>query len=255
LFEGESLRARLRRGVLGEAEAVSLLMTALRGVAAAHAKGVVHRDLKPENLFLCKAAPGVLPETVVLDFGLSKLLDSELVELTHRDARLGTPQYMAPEQVTNESLLDARCDIYAIGVILYEAVVGHRPFVASTREELFVQMLQQAPPALRAAAPHISIRYEQAVMRALSRYPAQRQPSIEALARELEPLGRTPFSGGTRESVVHGVPVVRAEPELPAPAQLAPAAHGKRLWPWAALLALCVLAITLWTSMHSAGFK
>jgi len=224
LLEGESLRARLRRGVLNEAEAVSLLMPALRGLCAAHAQGVIHRDLKPENIFLCATDPDMLPETVVLDFGLSKLSDPELSALTLDGAVLGTPQYMAPEQATGSRDVDARCDVYAMAVIFYEAVAGHRPFLALSTQQLLAHLLHDPPPPLSLAAPHVSKQFEGAVMRALSRNPADRQPSIEALALEIESLGQTPFMMGTRVSSVIPRQAIAVPPSVPPPATPSPSA-------------------------------
>jgi serine/threonine-protein kinase len=127
LLEGESLGARLGRvGRLALAEAVAVLLPLLDATIAAHASGVVHRDLKPENVFLC--ADG---RVVLLDFGMAKLTASfghaMSGWMTESGLILGTPHYMAPEQMFGERDVDARADVWALGVVTYECLSGERP--------------------------------------------------------------------------------------------------------------------------------
>ncbi|MEY4514884.1 MAG: hypothetical protein RLZZ450_7006, partial [Pseudomonadota bacterium] len=120
LLHGEPLSELLQRGPHDPYEIVRLMMPVLRGVHAAHRGGVVHRDLKPDNIFICRDPHGDEPrEPKVLDFGISKLTD-ELTpgqELTREGTVFGTPQYMAPEQMRDARVADARSDVYALGVI------------------------------------------------------------------------------------------------------------------------------------------
>jgi serine/threonine protein kinase len=197
LLTGESLRLHLQKNDLSVREAVDLLMPALRGIAAAHHKGVIHRDLKPENLLVCPR-PNGKPEIKVLDFGLSKLIAGHSDSLhTLPGAMLGTPQYMAPEQIEGSGRVDARCDLYSMAAILYEAVAGRRPFEALTLADLLAKLARDEPPQLRQVAKALNKdvppEFSQAVMRALNRDPAQRQDTVEDFAIALEPFGTQRF--------------------------------------------------------------
>lgn len=132
LLEGETLGALLRReGRLSLAALVPIILPVVSALDAAHAAGIVHRDLKPENVFLAKKE-GKEVEIKVLDFGVAKLtavegLAARSAELTNTGSMLGTPYYMAPEQVVAEKDLDARADIWSLGIVLYECLAGVRP--------------------------------------------------------------------------------------------------------------------------------
>jgi serine/threonine-protein kinase len=229
LLEGESLRARLRRGTFGVTKAVDLLLPALWGIDAAHRLGIVHRDLKPENLMLCPSADGGLPEIKVLDFGLSKLVEPPLDSLrTQPGTLLGTPYYMAPEQAAGMNEIDARTDLYTLAVILYEMIAGRRPIESLTLAGLLVKLQRSEPTPLRALVPDVDPAFANAVMRALSPDRAQRPETVAAFARALEPFG-------TR----------RPRPTKPAPAA---SQRGRRAAPLAALgaLLLLLLAAAAW---------
>ena len=130
-LEGESLRQRMNRAPLSTIEAVSILTEAMRGVVEAHEHGVIHRDLKPDNIFLAEARGGQALLVKVLDFGVSRLLTTDGAArpstLTGIGHRLGTPAYMPIEQLRGDADCDARVDVYALGVTLYEAISGQRP--------------------------------------------------------------------------------------------------------------------------------
>jgi serine/threonine-protein kinase len=138
LLRGEPLSARIARGRLLVHEVVDLIGQACVGVAAAHAAGIVHRDLKPDNLFVIEIDGK--PFIKILDFGISKFDQTQTggMALTKEGAAMGTPYYMAPEQIRGLANLDARADVYALGVILYECLSGKRPFESDVLTHLAI---------------------------------------------------------------------------------------------------------------------
>jgi len=138
LLRGEPLSSRIARGRLLVHEVVDLIGQACVGVAAAHAAGIVHRDLKPDNLFVIDIDGK--PFIKILDFGISKFDHATTggMALTKEGAAMGTPYYMSPEQIRGLSNLDARADIYALGVILYECLSGKRPFESDVLTHLAI---------------------------------------------------------------------------------------------------------------------
>ena len=128
LLDGMSFGDRLRKGRVELPEVAFIVRQACLGVAAAHEAGIVHRDLKPDNLFITSV--GGKPFVKVLDFGVSRFdeLGPGEQKLTSEGTTLGTPLYMSPEQISGRTDLDKRADVYALGVILYEAVAGKPPF-------------------------------------------------------------------------------------------------------------------------------
>jgi serine/threonine protein kinase len=136
-LEGESLGDRLDRGPMPVQEAVELFLGIIDGVAAVHERGIVHRDLKPDNIFIVEARPGRWSGPKVLDFGISKLKEPGLRELTTHGSVMGTPYYMAPEQIANTRDVDVRADVYSLGVMLYEALAGDVPFSGDSVIDIF----------------------------------------------------------------------------------------------------------------------
>ena len=189
LLHGESLSAIVERGPIPHAELVPMIMPALRGIAAAHALGIVHRDLKPDNIFICKSAEGQALDAKVLDFGISKLTEGVPDHrLTATGAVMGTPHYMAPEQIRGVKEIDRRVDVYALGVILYEALSGRLPFQAETYAALAVMIATEEVPPLRGVAPGVPEELEAACTRAMARRPADRFPDVASFAAALEPF-------------------------------------------------------------------
>src|SRR5262249_23129681 len=128
-LEGESLARRLKRGPIALDEAIAILDQICGALQAAHQKGVIHRDLKPDNIFLFPRRTGP-PAVKLLDFGLAKLAsepDGRRLDLTQSGAMLGTPRYVSPEQARGKNV-DHRTDIYSLGVMAFEMIVGRRPF-------------------------------------------------------------------------------------------------------------------------------
>ncbi|WP_437599121.1 serine/threonine-protein kinase [Sorangium sp. So ce590] len=142
-LHGETLAQRLERcRVVPPSELVDIMLQVLSALVTAHERGIVHRDLKPENIFLSERA-GMLPVAKLLDFGISRAsgMDGMAMDLTRTGMVMGTPYYMAPEQARGDAELDHRLDLWAVGVILYEALTGQRPFVARNYNALLVQIL------------------------------------------------------------------------------------------------------------------
>jgi hypothetical protein len=184
-LEGESLRTRLKRGPLPVEEAVEVCVAILRGLVEAHRLGVIHRDLKPENVFLC-APPRA--GVKVLDFGICAIdehLPALRSALTQTGEFVGTPVYTALERLRERHPFDHRVDVYSVGVILYEAITGKLPYVASSLSELTYQLTTASPrppSELRSIDAHL----EQVVLRALSRDPQDRFPDATAFIAALE---------------------------------------------------------------------
>ncbi|TPV95336.1 MAG: serine/threonine protein kinase [Myxococcales bacterium FL481] len=178
---GESLE---RHGKLPVGFSVRIVRQVCRGLAAAHDSGVVHRDIKPENVFLT----GDLnrPLVKVLDFGVSRLDDGQAKKLTEAGAVLGTPAFMPPEQAQG-ARVDHRADIYSAGALLYTALTGQDPFVGETTAEILFAVLTREPVGPRTLEPSIPMALEALIQRAMAKDPADRFPSIAALADALAP--------------------------------------------------------------------
>jgi tRNA A-37 threonylcarbamoyl transferase component Bud32 len=179
-----------QRGQLPLEEAVEYLLQAMEAVADAHAAGIVHRDLKPSNLFVTTRADGS-PLVKVLDFGISKALDAsgaKQVSLTSTSMTLGSPLYMSPEQVRSSKNVDARTDVWALGIIAYELLAGVQPFEAETVTGLCAKIVADEPPPLRLVRPDVPPAFEAIVLRCLEKNAAARYQSVAELAASLRPF-------------------------------------------------------------------
>jgi serine/threonine-protein kinase len=187
LLDGHDLAHELRaRGRFNVPDAVDCVLQACRAMAEAHALGIVHRDLKPANLFL--AREGTTTVVKVLDFGISKMAASELdVHVTSTLATMGTPLYMSPEQIRSAKSVDARADVWSLGVILFELLTGQPPFTG-TAMAVSAAIVADPAPAMRALQPDIPEALEQVVAKALAKSPEARWPDVQALSLALAPF-------------------------------------------------------------------
>jgi eukaryotic-like serine/threonine-protein kinase len=191
---GRTLREVMEAGRLSSERALHIVRQLLSGLAHAHAQGIIHRDLKPENLMLSEEA-GLEDHLRILDFGLAKLRDGPAMTA---GLAVGTPSYMSPEQTGADGAIDARSDLYAVGVLLFELLTGNKPFVSDKIGDLILMHRETPPPRLREASPEggFSAELEAVVERAMAKFPEERFPSAGELAAALEatPEGR----GGAR---------------------------------------------------------
>jgi serine/threonine protein kinase/tetratricopeptide (TPR) repeat protein len=181
---GESLRARIDRGPVPVAEAVSVLRDVAAALEHAHARGVVHRDIKPENILISGRT------AVVTDFGIAKALEASTAHaaagtLTQAGVSLGTPAYMAPEQALGDAV-DERADLYAWGVVAYELLAGRPPFVETSAQRLIVAHVMDQPPPLVSLVPDVPDRLAELVRRCLAKEPESRPGGAAAIIAALD---------------------------------------------------------------------
>lgn len=250
MLEGETLGERLRREKrVHYADAVRFASDALRSLAEAHAQGIIHRDLKPDNLFLARVHdPGADREVCkILDFGIAKWVRDEDAPVDQLETLagtvFGTPRYMSPEQAQGAPL-DARSDLYSLGVLMFQMLAGRAPFVDDDAVVVMAKHIKEAPPELEQAAPgvEVPVAIEAVVRRALEKLPEKRPASAEQMLSELEQ------ALAASRAVESGVrPSVEAE-DLPESLRLA----TRRMWVLGALLAaslvvLVALGLSLWS--------
>ncbi len=191
LLEGATLAAVMdARGQLPIDQAITIAKDLLAALAHAHLQGVLHRDLKPANIMLVKRG------AVIIDFGLSWLHDS--AKLTREGMAFGTPSYLAPERLRGDAY-DARSDLYAVGVLLYEMLAGTKPFIGETPDEVMRHALERPPLPLRAMRSGIQTSLDRFVLRALAKDPAHRFESAEQMREALSalPLDVEPATSGS----------------------------------------------------------
>ena len=214
---GESLRARLEReGQLPVGDALRIAGEVSAALDYAHRHGVIHRDIKPENILLAEGS------ALVTDFGIALAVEQAGgARMTQTGLSLGTPSYMSPEQAMGERTITARSDIYALGAVTYEMLVGEPPFTGPTVQAVVARVLSEAPRPIRATRPSVRPEVEAAIMRALERLPADRFGSAAEFAAVLA----APAGTVTAEA---------------APARR-PRSRVASVLPWAALLAAALV--------------
>ncbi|MBI4956150.1 MAG: serine/threonine protein kinase [Myxococcales bacterium] len=186
-LDGESLSDRIKsRRRMSPEEMVPLLVQALEGLAAAHDAGIIHRDLKPDNIYLLKNKGGRKDFVKLLDFGVSKFsaLDNEM-SMTRTGAVMGTPYYMSPEQAKGGKI-DARSDLYAIGVVMYQMVTGRVPFNAGSFNELLFKIALETPEPLDQILPDLDRNFAAIITRAMAREQDDRFQSARHLQEVLQ---------------------------------------------------------------------
>ena len=237
-LEGTDLsRLVKRRGPLPIEEAVEYILQACEPLAEAHAAGIVHRDLKPSNLYLARRADAHIIK--VIDFGISKLMARDVEDegsLTTTSVVLGSPLYMSPEQLRSSKEIDARVDIWALGVILHKLLTGKTPWMADTLAQLCAAILLQAPPKVTEIRPSVPLALEAVILKCMEKDPDNRYQNVAELAQALSPFSIAPQSSA---AVLRTLRLLRALSTTRASTvrAQAPTACPKRPFVYAALLA------------------
>ena len=191
-LSGSDLGAILEsRGALSVGEAVTCVLEACDALEEAHGMGIVHRDLKPANLFLFRRPNGTTC-VKVLDFGISKQVVPDQVALTKTSAIMGTPLYMSPEQMVSSRSVDARSDVWSMGVVLYELCTGKVPFDGQVVTEVVARVVQDDPVPPSKVRPNIPAGLDAVIARCLQKRPERRYTSIRELAAALRPFAGLP---------------------------------------------------------------
>ncbi|MFW5739667.1 MAG: serine/threonine-protein kinase [Myxococcota bacterium] len=186
LLEGEDLGSRLDRNGRLPAPAVSAIVTQVsRALIRAHKRSIVHRDMKPDNIYLCTDDEGEAEIVKILDFGVAKAVGGVSLARTGTGVVLGTPYYMSPEQAQGEKRIDHRTDLWALGVITFEAIVGRRPFEATNLGDLLVKICATDPPRPSDLFAGVPEGFDEWFLRACARNPDDRFTSAKEMAATL----------------------------------------------------------------------
>ncbi len=245
-LEGESLAECLARETrLPEQRVLRIVQQAASALAAAHKEGIVHRDIKPENLFLLRRKERDFVK--VVDFGISKSLrasgeEEEPPRLTQTGMVLGTPLYMSPEQARGDDELDHRVDIYALGVIMYEAATGRVPFIGNNYLSVISQVLNEEARPVRELVPELSEEFEAIVMRAMSKDRRERYGDAQEMLADLAALLDDPTHSTERAKIT-------------GPRRRLPKKPSLKTAVWVGSVALVVIAVLLLVNFLRPGDK
>jgi serine/threonine protein kinase len=245
-LEGESLAELLARETpLPEQRLLRIVAQAASALVAAHAMGIVHRDIKPENLFLLRRNDQDFVK--VVDFGISKSLRAsdeaeDQPRLTQTGMVLGTPLYMSPEQARGDDELDARVDVYALGVIMYEAATGQVPFSGTNYLSVISQVLNEDPRPPRELRPELSEELEAVILRAMTKARDDRYASADELLADVTALLTDPTRSTERARIT-------APRKKPAP----PSKSPLKIAVWVALITVVIAAVVTTVVMLFSG--
>src|SRR5436309_2373381 len=232
-IDGENLKELVvRRGRLSVREALELAIQTARGLAFAHQQGLVHRDVKPQNVLLNGDG-----QAKVTDFGIARTLDVDGV--TQTGTVMGTSNYIAPEQASGQQV-DVQTDVYSLGVVLYELLVGDVPFPGENFVSVAMKHVHEPPPNLLEVRKDVPLRVAAAVDRALEKDPAARFPTMDAFAAELEACLGAPDSPSDVDT---GATIVSGKPIAPQPRR--PRKHVSRWAVGSVLLGMLALAAVI----------
>ncbi len=252
-IDGKTLKAILQQQKLSTQQILKIIRPVADALAYAHSRGVLHRDVKPSNILIDNEG-----HVYLTDFGLARITHSS-ESTSSQDMMIGSPHYLSPEQAKSEPV-DARTDIYSLGILLYEMFTGQVPFSAETPYGTILAQINNPPPAPRLLNSKIPAAVEQVLLKALAKDPKQRYPSVREMMRALENAARGPQEA---DEPAAAIPLADYKPAraLPLPAtlsnvgdQLKTAAstlggQSKNRPPWillgAALLALLVIVLCL----------
>jgi serine/threonine-protein kinase len=273
LLDGEPLRRRLTRAGLSARAAVKVAADVCESLAEAHAcvPAIVHRDIKPDNIFVRDTSDDV--QATVLDFGLARFVDAERSRITSASAVVGSPPYMSPEQCQGAATIDARSDLYSLGILLFEMLTGRVPFTAPESMGVLMKHVHEAPPSLRAFKPDLEMfePLEEIVASLLAKSPGDRPRSgLEVRGRLVEVLRRLPqlpLSPGDDATVTlhrrltppaapasqgpapSPAPYSPTPPTMPSPHPRRGARDGARVRRWATLSLLAIATVTFFGVM------